>query len=693
MGADAITRRTLLARGAGGAALVAGGGLWRPPALGAQRRIRALPGAGAVRDDYQRMVDFGTRLTGTRPHLRFVDWLQEEFERAGCVVLPRIEHELDLWEAHRFGLDVLDGAAAGPVRVSAPFTRSGETPQAGIEARLVYGGVPPLPSGLATGDLAGLSAALLRYPEMLAQWARATLAGAGKIAGNIVLIDAPAPLPLTESFFYTELTAYNWSGHNLEPLRDYRRMFTGTIAMDSLLGALRSLGAVGAVFTADTSYANMAGQYLPFNAEYVGDIPALWVDRQVAERLRVAAAGTPRVRLTLEATHRKTTQPELTAILPGTSGETMIVNTHTDGQNAFEENGAVAQVHLARYFGSLPPEKRLRRSLVFSSVTGHMAGGPETGGWIEGHPDLVGCASAALTLEHFGCSEWVDSAAGGYYATGEAEMTALWTSQSGILNPTWSLVKEHDLPHVALLRPLPLHLGIGGAFWNAGVPEASFIAGPNYLVAIAENGHMDKLDADLAARQTRWSADLVRKLDGMTASALALGDAGLMRQPGGECKIPARPSPKTGDGLCLPGDERLATHGVGGVRLGATRARLTRLTVKPRRAGKQVLRWCVDGERGGVRAVLSGRGSKSRARLIASTAEVPGTRALKPGSSLRTVRKAFPRLRRVAPGVYRAGPRSNRLIGTRAGKLTYTAVADTKLLRSAKALRRYLRLL
>ena len=36
----------------------------------------------------------------------------------------------------------------------------------------------------------------------------------------------------------------------------------------------------------------------------------------------------------------------ITTILPGLDDECIIVNTHTDGQNMFEENGAVAAVEL-----------------------------------------------------------------------------------------------------------------------------------------------------------------------------------------------------------------------------------------------------------------------------------------------------------------------------------------------------------
>ncbi|MDX6668452.1 MAG: hypothetical protein QOK04_1832 [Solirubrobacteraceae bacterium] len=359
----------------------------------------------------------------------------------------------------------------------------------------MYGGTAPAPSLSGVGP-SELQASLQRYGQDLAAWAQAAATlRPDQVAGNIVLIDLPEPPQLTESFFYSEMNYYHWSGHVPEPTRDYKRLFVAEIGPDSILDALEPFGPAGVVFSMDASYEALKGTYVPFDVGFK-PLPTLFVDRDTGGQLRLASQTTPHARLTVSASRKKTTSPSIVAILPGESDEVMVVNTHTDGQNAFEENCGVAEVHLARYFNSLPKGKRLKRTLVFSAVTGHMSGQlPETQGFIDDHPDLVGCAAAALTIEHFGCQEWVDSLARGYYFTGDPEATAIWSSQSGILTPIIDTVNEHDLPHTIVLRPKPLYLGIGGAFQDAGVANASIIAGPNYLVGITDNGHMDKLDA------------------------------------------------------------------------------------------------------------------------------------------------------------------------------------------------------
>ncbi|MBO0748371.1 MAG: hypothetical protein J2O47_08465, partial [Acidimicrobiaceae bacterium] len=433
-----LNRRELLGRGAvlGLAAATA----TRPlaglaPAFGSSAAPVRLPGPADVRASFKRMVDFGPRLTASRAHNNYISWLERQFVRAGLELRPPDRYQTDRWLTSEAGLEI-HGPGGGPAKVAAYYPRSAHTSPGGVVGPLVYGGVAPALSASGT-DFAALKAAIARYPAELASWAsglRGTLEG---VEGSILLVDLPLPVPLTAAAFLPLVTYLNWPGHTLTDWArsDYKRLWIEP-GLGIPLMPFQELGAAGVVFIVDASHPALAGGYLPFG-HGVEPLPALYVARGEGRRLRAVAARRPRARLTLSGTRRKADTRSVTAVLPGRSKETIIFNTHTDGQGFAEENGGVAFVHLARYFATRPRGNRLRRTLVFAAWPGHMTYDlPQTQGWIDAHPDLVGRAAAALTVEHLGCSEWDDTVNHGYRPTGEPEMLGIWTTQGKMFELT-----------------------------------------------------------------------------------------------------------------------------------------------------------------------------------------------------------------------------------------------------------------
>lgn len=525
-----LSRRALLS---GGVAALAGP--TAANALGADPAMRSLvpravplPSPQEVRRDFQTMVDFGPRLTGNRSHLRFINWLQREFVDAGALLMDCDEYDYERWACQDFGLEILDGASRGKVRVATPYTRSQETTVEGVTGPLVYGGVVPMPALNGT-DATALTAALEAYPAQIASWASGlagTVSGVSNVEGSIVLLDLPVPLPITAGAFTPIATYLHWPDHTIA---DWARVnYDRSWILPGIglpLAPFQELGAAGVVFVMNRSFEALQGNYLPFVGGYE-PVPALFVDRDTGRDLRAAASTRPQTTLTLTATRTPAKVSSVTAIVPGESDEVVILNTHTDGQGFVEENGAVAFVQLARHFASLPPGERLKRTLVFACWPGHMAGGgsmPELEGWMAAHKDLVGRAAAALTIEHLGCTEWLDDLDKGYHATGENELFGVWTTQGPLFDITKDATIKHNLVRTALLRP-PVQFGVGGAFQSAGVPQIGAIAGPEYLLTVTPNGDMDKLDERLAADQIAWVADIVKATDKVSFDELRAGD-------------------------------------------------------------------------------------------------------------------------------------------------------------------------
>jgi hypothetical protein len=160
------------------------------------------------------------------------------------------------------------------------------------------------------------------------------------------------------------------------------------------------------------------------------------------------------------------------------------------------------------------------------------------------------------------------------------------------------------------------------------------------------------------------------------------GDTGRPGQPG----QPGAGGPPPGQSrrstsrrqVCLPRNGRLTSRGFGRVaRLGA------RVTVV---AGRRVITRCVTG---GGRLITVLRGD--RIRFVVSTA--PGHRANRawPGRRLSDIRRAYPRLSKLSPGLYRPYKRSRIGIRVRRGRVTAIAVFDRRLARDPKRLAPLLR--
>jgi hypothetical protein len=534
-----LSRRELLVRGA----LATAGGLGLAAPTAARAALPALlagsggvvgpllPTAHDMYRDVKQMVDFGQRLPGSDPHNAFIDWLEQGFADAGCQMLPRDEFPFERWLAQNWSLELLDGPGRGPIPVASYMPYSGNTPPTGVVAPLAYlGAVPPLGLSGDPQDIDSLKAAIDRLQGELADWARAAIAGIpGGVKGRIVLIDGQMA-PLNEHDF-APLTTYVYNpGTSPTATPNFKRMFASLIPPGSVFA---DAGAAGLIVSIDASPACAAGQYGPYGSAITG-LPGFLIDRDTSARLRGYAQALPNARMTLTASLANTSTSQLVGILPGSSStnEVMILNTHTDGMNAFEENGGVGLVALARYFSRLPRSRRLNRTLVFSAVAGHFAGPalPQTRGFIDRHPDLVKRAAASVTLEHLGASEWLDDAHG-YHPTGEPDMFVIWHSQTaGITGAVVDSMSANDLRHSRALRPAGDYMiGVGTAFNESGVPTVSSIVAPNYMVSWADGGHLDKFMPARAAREVRWAADLVTRFDSMPASQLAAGDSTALR--------------------------------------------------------------------------------------------------------------------------------------------------------------------
>jgi hypothetical protein len=460
-------------------------------AAGADRAFqpKLLPSQKDVWDQQVWMARLGPKYTGNKAHTTFVEFLATEFKAAGCEI-ARDRYTLPRWDARRWALTVTHGSGQSfGAPVTSYFPYSGQTSAAGVTGGLVYAGSNP------TFTLTGLQ-------------------------GKVVLIDFATN---------TREWAHVYQQWGINPPGE-----TFPSSMRPARGAVNGLtpfqkaGAVGVILGwTDISDANAADQYTPFSRPPQG-IPGLYVGRDTLARLRALAGGDATATMILEAdVFPDTPTDTLIATLPGASiDEVVIVNTHTDGPNATEENGALGILALAKYFSKIPRSER-KRTLVFPLTTGHFASPwvPSIRGVIEKHPDLIKRAVAAITVEHLGCREWMDASTSDdrsmrYAATGKNEWSVAITPDRAMGRALVDAL-QGSRDRAGVVNPANGGwLGEGSSLSRAGIPTIGYIPQPNYLLAGPADGCIEKLDPELLHSQIQVFAKLLHIIETMTAKQL-----------------------------------------------------------------------------------------------------------------------------------------------------------------------------
>jgi hypothetical protein len=450
-------------------------------------RPELLPPKKEIWDHQVWMAKLGPKYTGNKAHTTFVEFLATQLQAHGLDI-AREHYSLPRWDAKRWEIAIAPASGSSfNAPVTSYFPYSGQTSASGVTGELVFAGTNP------TFTLDGLQ-------------------------GKVALIECP-----TNRREFANLYRV-WGLH---PAGD--TFPTATQPARGPVGDLTPFQKAGAIAVilawTDISDANAADQYTPFSRP-VQNIPGLYVGRDTGAKLRALAGSGTQATVVLEADIvRDTPTDTLIAMLPGrTTDEIVLINTHTDGPNATEENGALGIVALAKYFAKVSLRDR-RRTIVCPLTTGHFAGPwvPSIRGVIARYPDLIKKSVAAVTIEHLGCEEWMDVATASnleYRATGKHEWSVAITPSK----PMGDLLVESlqdSQDRAGVVNPINGgFLGEGSSLSRAGVPTIGYIPQPNYLLAGPADGCIDKLNADLMYSQIQVFAKLIHRIDAMSAGQL-----------------------------------------------------------------------------------------------------------------------------------------------------------------------------
>lgn len=511
LSATQSSRREFLAGAGAGTGLIAGSSIANA-AHALTLNEPHLPGISELWSDILFMNSLGNRYPGSPAHARFCMFLDERFSAAGLTV-DRLERQDAVhWEPFNYSIKTADGRN---IEVSSPNRESASTGPEGVTAPLKY-------CGLAKGTVfaAGLD------PDNVPRIAIPT-----DVAGKIALIEIEVEkLPYGKMFTGNSLVAVV-DPTNAGGLPEVQATATAWNNVEKRLPAtleadLRKAGALGVIYAwVNGADADGKGQ---IRRNGTDALPSLWVSVSGAKELReLEAKGTP-VTLTIQARVTRGVKTATTlATLPGSSDETILLWTNTDGMNAIQENGSIAIINLMKYFARIPRSER-KRTITCVMSEGHLALNhtPDVW-WTTQRPEVLERAVASLSMEHMGCHEWVGNPQeNSFESTGKPDISWAFTfadqnKPNYMAHVMQEALKESRLARTVVTNCSEYSFSPGLHPWQvAKVPSIGYISTPAYFLAEGPNGHLDKICPDLYYDQFKTMARAIHLLDAAPRRAL-----------------------------------------------------------------------------------------------------------------------------------------------------------------------------
>ncbi len=445
----------------------------------------------------KKMNSFGSRLTGSEGQLGFIKYLQKEIQDMGIDVY-RDPFFFKRWEEKEASLQVLGFNGHEDIEISSVFPYSGETKDNGITAELFF-----------VEDKIG---------------------GYQGVKGKIAVIEVSEADMLPSEAIFNKRLSYP---DDVELPKKYEGPIATTFVKFQYARLAKLRGAKAVIFVWKGIAGDcIKGQYLPFMLDYQG-IPAVWVNSKNGKKLREAAKGHRTANLKLLAnTYPNAYTETFYCMLKGENEkEAVIVNTHTDGTNCVEENGALAMLQLIKVL----KEKKLSRTHIFVFVTGHFrlpifkdaeSGTQATSKWLTMHKDLWDGkkghlkAVAGVSVERLGCMEWKDED-GEYKPTGEIQTELVYTGNETLDEIYIDTIRDRQrVKAITLHSHKMLHFGEGQPLFNVGIPGIALVSVPDYLYVVSENNETDKFDIDLMYEQTTTFEKVLEKIDALSAEEI-----------------------------------------------------------------------------------------------------------------------------------------------------------------------------
>jgi Peptidase family M28 len=426
------------------------------------------------------ITEQGIRRPGYPADVWAEDWIERRFREFSLTDVHREEVPLRSWRPGRSSLRVT--TAAGTTRRIDHFPVPYPAPARSLDLLLVDGDAAA--PGTASGKAALVDVALITLPA-------ASLAHLGDapqdMTGRIV-DDAAGTLA---------------SGTHTVPF---------STRFQEVMEPALAAGAEAFIGTLTGGPGNTYEYFVPYDAKE-RPIPGVFVSERDGTWLREQmAAGTVRLRLTVDSEMFQHTSFNIVGDLPGADDEIVMIGSHHDGPwaSAVEDaSGTSLVLAQARYWSRRPTAERPHR-LRFILQAGHMSGGAGLQRYVSQHAKALDRVVLEIHLEHASL-EAVEDESGAIVVTDQPVPRWFFTSRHEPLErAVATALAGEELTRSMVMAPNAigeLPPTDGNAYFAAGVPVVHFLAAPWYLFDSVDT--IDKIDRAHLVALTRATARLV----------------------------------------------------------------------------------------------------------------------------------------------------------------------------------------
>jgi hypothetical protein len=475
----------------------------------------ALPSAAALRQMHAFVDSLGVRPTGSPAQVRYIDWIRRQLATMPGISVSELRFPIDRWTTTgaTLRLRTATGVRALPIAGAIPY--SAATGRRGVAAPLV---VVPDNQKITANAAAGKIVVRQANPGGIAQ--------------------ADLLLPIVSWSTYDPK-------HTIDPLGTFQGDFVFYNARMTDLQDAAAAGAKGLLFVKNLPRRQLIGHYEPYDGVAWG-VPGAFLGADEGKQITdaLAAGGAPTARITIRAHFKRVVTPSILATLPGRSPQRIVIDSHTDGTNAVEDNGPVAMVAIARYYAGLPLACR-PRTLEFAFSTAHFyqrvaapsvrdGGAAQLAGQLD-HEYDKGTVSAVLVLEHLGAVDdesvpRTDGPGDVLTPTGQRAIQFVAVTPSvPLLGAVDSVIRRYDLQRTITLQGsdppgnhVPSHCSFGGEgtpFNYHLLPTIGVIAAPQFLYDPAFG--LESIDFDVMHAELLAYTDLLGRMGATSQSAIA----------------------------------------------------------------------------------------------------------------------------------------------------------------------------